>query len=571
MHAWKVAGATYLALACVLAACAQPTRPADLQGGAADAQRTRAPKRIMAAIRGDPYTVVDAINAAGGGRVAGVREVEQLLNAGLGVVDTQGQIRPLLAEVIPSLENGLWKLHADGRMETTWRLRPNALWHDGAPFTGADLQFAARIASDAALTIAQDTAFDFVDSVQAPDAHTLTVTWKGPFIEADTLFTRTERSRIMPMARHLLEQAYAEDPTNILQHPYWTQEFVGTGPYRLREWISGSHLVLRANDAFVLGRPRVDEIDVKFLWDTNVIMANILAGSVELTLGAGMSVDQAILVREQWRDGRVDTPLETLTALWPQFINPDPPVVADVRFRRALLHAVDRQQIVDAFLGGLVPIAHSFISPDEPDYRAIDPSVARYEYDPRRAAQMVEGLGYTKGPDGAFRDATGRRLSVEVRTTAHPLRETLQPVLADYWQQIGIGMDPIIIPRQRAADREYRATTLGFDFRFNPPDVTRYHSSLVPLPENNYRGNNSARYRSAELDGLLERYLVAIPKGERLQLLTQIIRHMSDQLVVVPLFHDAEPALVGNRLLNVGARKGDALQGWNAHEWDVRD
>jgi len=41
--------------------------------------------------------------------------------------------------------------------------------------------------------------------------------------------------------------------------------------------------------------------------------------------------------------------------------------------------------------------------------------------------------------------------------------------------------------------------------------------------------------------------------------------------VVVPLFHDAEPALVGNRLLNVGARKGDALQGWNAHEWDVRD
>lgn len=185
-------------------------------------------------------------------------------------------------------------------------------------------------------------------------------------------------------------------------------------------------------------------------------------------------------------------------------------------------------------------------------------------------SQLINGLGYVRGTDGFFRGPDGRKLSVEVRTTAHDLREKLLFVLADYWQQVGVGLDPVIIPRQRAADREYRATSLSFDFRFNPPEVTRYHSSQVRLPENNYRGNNSARYRASELDALLDQYIVTIPKRERVLILADVIGHMTENLVVLPLFHDAEPAIVSHRLVNVGAEKGGSLQGWNAHEWDVR-
>ena len=572
MGRWTWIWSTWLVLATLVMACAAPA-PAGGASARSEASSTGSQpttKRIVAAIRGDPHTLGDAINAAGGGRVAGVQEVEQLLNSGLGLIDIQGQNRPLLAEQIPSLENGLWKLLPDGRMETTWKLRPNVVWHDGTAFTAADLVFSTRVASDKNLTIAQDVAYAFVDAAEAPDPLTFVVTWKGPFIEADTLMTRTDRSRVLPMPRHILEPAYTEDRANVLQHAYWTQEFIGTGPYKLRELVPGSHMVLRANDAFVLGRPRLDEIEVKFLWDTNVIVANVLSGAVELTLGPGLSVEQAILVREQWREGRVEAPLETLTALWPQFINPDPPVVADVRFRRAMLHALDRQQIVDTFLGGITPVAHSFVAPDQPEFAEINPYVAKYDYDPRRATELIESLGYTRGADGLFRTAGGQRLQVEVRTTAHELREKLLFVLADYWGRVGATLDPVIIPRQRAADREYRATSLSFDFRFNPPEVTRYHSSQVPLPENNYRGNNSARYRNAELDALLDRYIVTIPKQERTQLLAQITQHMTEQLVVVPLFHDAEPVLINQRVLNAGAKKGDALQGWNVQEWDVR-
>jgi peptide/nickel transport system substrate-binding protein len=320
----------------------------------------------------------------------------------------------------------------------------------------------------------------------------------------------------------------------------------------------------------VLGRPKLDELEVRFLWDTNTIVANVLSGAVELTLGAGLTVEQAMLAREQWRGGRVEAPLETMTGLWPQHINPDPPIIADVRFKRALLHALDRQQIVDTFLGGLVPVADSFIAPDHPDFKVIDPLVAKYPYDTRRATQLIDEFGYARDPDGSYRDSSGKKQSVELRTTAHELREKLLFVLQDQWGKVGVATDPVIIPRQRAADREYRATSQSFDFRFNPADVTRYHSNQIPLPENNYRGNNSSRYRSAELDALLDRYVVTIPREERTQVLAQVIKHMTENLVVVPLFHDAEPALVGNRLLNITARRGDAFAGWNAHEWDVK-
>jgi hypothetical protein len=69
---------------------------------------------------------------------------------------------------------------------------------------------------------------------------------------------------------------------------------------------------------------------------------------------------------------------------------------------------------------------------------------------------------------------------------------------------------------------------------------------------------------------MLDQYAVTIPRNDRVRLLGQIIHHMTDQLVVIPLFHDAEPVLVSNRLINIGAKRGDSLQGWNSQEWDVK-
>src|SRR5206468_1190126 len=81
-----------------------------------------------------------------------------------------------------------------------------------------------------------------------------------------------------------------------------------------------------------------------------------------------------------------------------------PAVVTDLRFRRALLHAIDRQEMADTLQGGLAPVANTFMAPNQPDYAGIEPRVMKYDYDPRKAAQMIEELGYRRGSDGMMRE-----------------------------------------------------------------------------------------------------------------------------------------------------------------------
>jgi ABC-type transport system substrate-binding protein len=218
----------------------------------------------------------------------------------------------------------------------------------------------------------------------------------------------------------------------------------------------------------------------------------VLAG-VDLTLGKTISLDIALQAQEQWKEGKVEVLPQNWTPLNPQFINPDPTILLDFRFRKALLLAIDRQQLADFIFSGHGKIAHSYVGPDVPLNNLVEPSIVKYEYDPRQAAQILQQLGYTKRADGFLYDVSGNKLSVEIRI---PLQndihaKTAAPV-ADYWQQLGVAVDQVPEPIQRALDREWRTQHPGFEIveRRNSllvGEIWRFHSSQVPLPENGYK------------------------------------------------------------------------------------
>lgn len=528
-------------------------------------------KRITAAIMGDPRTLRNTLNAAGGsGSVPGIDAVEELTNPGLATTDNRGTWVARVAEAVPSVENGLWRVLPDGRMQTTWKIREGARWHDGVSITGGDFVFTAMVGQDPELPVFRDQMYRFIESVEAPDPRTVNINWNKPFIDAVDMFNSTQT---YPLPAHLLEKAFQEDKLNFTQLPFWSQEYVGTGPYRLQDWVTGTHLVLAANDQYVLGRPKIDEIEIKFIPDPNTLMANIAAGAVELTLGRSLSIEQAVQVRDQWNSGKLEAMPVNWIAMYPQFVNPNPAVVGDVRFRRAVYHSVDRKELVDSLQAGLAQVADSIIIPNEPEFQDVARSVTRYAHDPRRAGQLVESLGYTRGADGILRDPSGERLSVELRTVRHDLYEKALLSVGDYLQRVGIGFEPNIVPPPRVQDREYRATFPGFEVIENPndfPSLVRLRLSETPLPENRFTGRNRVRYVNPEFDALLERYFTTIPMRERAQVAGQIVSHMTDQLVWMGLFHQAEPTMIANRLINVTARHEGSVQSWNAHEWDVR-
>jgi peptide/nickel transport system substrate-binding protein len=550
-----------LAAAILLVGCAGPAGPRQPEASGEQAPGT--PKRINVAIRGEAKTISAKLNSsAGAGGTPGVSEVEEILNAGLAATDDNSVLRPQLAEAVPTVENGLWKVFPDGRMEVTWRLRPGILWHDGTPFSSADLLFTDRVERDADLPIFRRVASEHIEGVETPDPRTVTVKWKRPFIDADNMFGS-------PMPRHILEKTYLEDKENLTVHPYWNREFIGTGPFKLKDWVIGSHLVLEGNEKYVLGPPRLDEIVVKFIPDPGTMAANILAGEVDLTLGGRLSLEWGVNIRDQWRDGRMvlGTPSSMISS-YPQFINPNPPIQLEPNFRRALLHAVDRQEMIDSLVFGLAPLGQSIISPRDNEYRDIEKDIARYSYDPRRAAQLIEGLGYSKGADGAYSDASGQVLAVTTQTQATDDQQVKSQLsIASYWQQLGLRVEQVTFPQQRAQDREFRATRPAFEVTRQPGGTTnlvRFYGPNTPLPENNFTGVNRTRHRNAEFDGWIDRFFTTIPRGERMELLSRIVRYMTDQVVILPMFYDVGPTMVSNRLYNT---EGDT---WNAQEWDTR-
>ncbi len=549
--------------------------PAAPAGSVRDASAPAAPKRITAAVFSTPGTL-NAMISATAGSSPGVESIGTMLNSGLTTIDHRTTPHPVLAEAVPSVENGLWKLLPDGGMEVTWKIRPNATWHDGRPFTADDVLFTFQLQQDKDLAVFSSGAYASVTSVEAPDPRTVLTRWSKPYIQANIAFGFSGETSLLPLPRHLLEGPYMQDKARFTELPFWTTDVVGTGPYKLREFVLGSHVLLDANDAFVLGRPKIDQIEVKFIRDATTVIANILAGAVEVTLGRSMSLESGVQILERLPGAKMDlAPRGAITA-FPQFLNPNPPLLANVQFRRALLHGIDRQGMVDSLMFGRSSVAHSFVNTDDADYPDIAPSIVRYEYDPRQMAQMIEALGYTRGADGIYQDAAAQRLGfrVDIQGGRGDPRESAALAMTNDWQRQGIAVEPFIIPAHLTDDAEFRANYPAFDmarrgnFRWDLRRV--FASEESPLAETRWRGGNRGRYMNADLDNLIGRWERAIPVAERTAALRQIINHVTDQAVLFGLFYDVDATVYSGRLQNVWGFHELSSQAWNVHEWDVK-
>jgi len=360
----------------------------------------------------------------------------------------------------------------------------------------------------------------------------------------------------LPIPAHLLEQTYREDKMSLSSLPYWSSGFVGTGPYRIKEWVLGSgQMIVSANDDYVLGRPKIDEIEVRMITDNNTMLANILANEIDITMGRNMSFEQAQTVKSQWKDGSIKIgAVANPMIIYPSFLYTDPPIIRDVRFRRALLQGINRQELADTLIPGLSSVADSVVIPKDPDLPAIESSIVKYTYDPQASIRAIEGLGYTRGGDGMFRDASGQMLSVEMRTTSdNDIHMAAFYPVNDYIKAIGVQVDPVVIPPARQRDVEYRAKFPGFQYTQGSAGLASLNNYITPMQktaENGYRGQHTG-YSNLEYDALVDRYQTTIPRPERMQAAAAAIHHMTDQLVVMTTFYNTQPQAVANRLKNV--------------------
>ena len=280
--------------ALVLAGCAPSSAPTQGSGGTSGASEGRMKTIVLAVSNAVLVLPTPGSNTTAGGW----QSVNELYAQGLVTsdVDVHRPV-PRLASSVPSLENGSIEILSDGRMKTTYPLRRDVTWHDGTPFTARDLIFTFELVKDPNVPQLSLEASTQMSAVEAPDDYTFVIYWRAPYSMGDSVGLRA----FWPLPRHLLEHPYRTlDPLGFVNQPFWTTEYVHTGPFRLAEFRAGVDLEFTAYDAYFLGRPKVDRVIVRVFNDEVALYSAALAGSVDVMMDNSLSAELGLELKDTW-------------------------------------------------------------------------------------------------------------------------------------------------------------------------------------------------------------------------------------------------------------------------------
>ncbi len=504
----------------------------------------------------------------GGG---GAGEYAWIFNSTLAFYDFGGVPHPLLARELPTVENGAWTVAPDGTMTTTFRLHERARWHDGTPLTAADFAFAHEVYLDRDVTVDNRLPETLIAAVEAPDELTLVIHWSEPYPRANVL----SYQELNPLPRHLVEQKYRTNKASFATGDEWTYAFIGTGPFRLERWSPGSNMVARAFRDWVLGPPKIETVEIRFIAEASALVANLLAGETDV-LSPGLRVQHAVSAREQWvATGKGSLKTWEARLVFLEFQHRDVPTwqraVTDVRVRRALMHAFDRQGLVEVVNFGIGSTADAFVVPSDPAFPDVDRAITKYPYDPTRATTLLAEAGWRRtGEGGPIAGPGGQSLEVDVWANEEPEAT----IVAEAWGRVGIRSSPYYIPQARSRDAEHRVSFPGsaINRRTVAPQFFAFIADEVTNPARNWTGSNRGSFVDAEVDRLYGVLRSSLNPQDQRAANVALNTRLTELVGIGPLYYPAEVMLVANRVKgpigNYGPQLGTT---WNLYEWEVTD
>lgn len=567
-------------LLCIIAAgaCA-PAAPSVPRDGGVQPAPTQPSRTLILALRTEPtYLGGVALEPIG----IGTGTLKRLFNAGLALLDGESRPQPYLAEALPQLNTDSWRVFPDGRMETTYRLKPNLTWHDGTPVSSEDFVFAHRVYATPEFGIANVAPQSFMQEIVAPDARTVVIRWRRPFPDAGALRGSgglgPEETAFAPVPRHVLERVYQEQRDGFIGHPAWTTDFVGLGPYRVDRWERGAFLEALAFDGHALGRPKIDRVKLVWNADFNTTLANLLAGEAHMPVDFALRVQQGLVLKREWGTRNAGT-VEYRPSLWrwvqiqhrPEYANPR--AVLDLRVRKALTHAIDKQAINDSLFEGAGIPSDTIVPPTEDYFALVDRALAKYALDLRRSEELMNEAGYTKGADGFYASPSEGRLNFEVKVVASPQNDAERTIMADGWRRAGFSMDEGGFSPSEVRDGQtvgtFRSlsTTSG---ALGAYSLAVFTTAAIPRPENRWNGQNRGGWSSPEFDRFVDGYQSTLDRTERNQQIVQATKVLSEQLGVLPLYFNPDVLAYPTGLHGVNIKSADGEVSWNIHQWEFR-
>ena len=491
-------------------------------------------------------------------------------------LDPDGQLVPILAADVPSLQNG--GVARDG-LSVTWRLKRDVTWHDGKPFTADDVVFTWEFVTDPAAAAITIGTFKEVKRVEKLDPYTVRIVfhepvpvWGRPFVGIFGL--------VVP--RHVFE-AYRgaksrEAPANLKP--------VGTGPYKFVDFKPGDSVRGAINlNYHQVNRPHFDAIEMKGGGDA-VSAARAVLQTGEFDYAWNMQVEDEILRRmEQGGKGHivaaaantVEHVLCNLSDPWTEVdgerasARTRHPTLTDPAVREALNLLVDRGAIQEHVYGRGGIATRNFLNAPQ---RFRSPNT-KWEFSIEKANQVLDAAGWKRGAD-AIRAKEGKRLRFVFQTSINAPRQKCQQIIKQACSKAGIDVElkSIVASVYFSSDFANPDTNTKFyaDLEMfaigGTPDpwifMNQFCSWEIAAKANKWQGRNLSRWRNDEYDAIYRAAAGELDPVKRAALFIRMNELVVENHVAIPLVNRPEMGAVSHTL-------NMTLSGWDSHLWLLQD
>ena len=467
--------------------------------------------RLIVAADSEPKNLNPAIVASNGVFFIASKVIEPLAEASF---DGKDGLEPRLATS--------WEGSEDGK-SVTFKLREGVTWHDGKPFTSADVAFSALNLWKPLQNLGRSL-FASLEAVDTPDDTTAIFRFSKPTPLQLIRNALPVVSSVVP--KHIYEGTdIATNPANV--------KLVGTGPFKFAEYKPGEYYRLTKNENYWnKGEPKLDEVIFRVLPDRAGAGAALEAEEIQLAAFSAVPLTDLDRISKVPGIKVISNGYEALTYQLVVEINHRRKELADPKVRQAIAHAIDKKFVVDTIFLGYAEASTGPVPKNAPEF--YDPTVQIYDFDVAKANALLDEAGYSRGPDG-------KRFSLKLRPAPY-FNETKQ--FGDYLRQAlaAIGIDAQLVNADSAAHQKAVYTDHDFDLAVAPPvfrgdpaiSTTILVQSGIPagVPFSNQGG-----YANAELDGIIAKAAETVDTAARTELYKQFQQLVATDL---PLINVAE-------------------------------
>lgn len=504
--------------------------------------------------------------------------------------DKNGNMLPILAAEIPTIDNG--ELASNGT-SVTWKLKQDIKWADGEPFTADDVLFTYEYVINPEVKTTSAAAYAEIDRVEVLDDYTVKITFKKPTTSWFTPFV-SQLGMIIP--RHIFE---AYNGANAIDAPE-NLKAMGTGPYYVSEFRNEDVLIIGGNAVTTNkiiyeinpyyrdpNKPFFSKVEVSGGGDLDTAVEAGKEGLVDYVWNIAISEERLVEVEAAGKGVAVVVPSSFVERIMFNFSDPNKettdgersseqfphPFLSDLAVRQAIAMAINREVIAIPYGRGGTFTTNILVDP--PIYAS---SHNKYNYDPQKAAEILDNAGWVDANGDGIREKDGVELRLVFQTSIQSLRQKTQEQVKKDLGTIGISVELKQIDSsiffghpQDTTDtrRQFYADLQEFAYSNKSPDPTAYMAgwacNQVAQKENEWSLPNWSRYCNPEFDKLFQQAANELDQNKRAELFVQMNELLIQDVAVIPIVALTTPVIVSKDL------KGYEFTAWDSDIWNIQD